>query len=84
LQDEWQLNLKERGMAIMSGRKLKSTGFTSKKEKVMPAAVAICCLQCGMPLPPGNDFFCDTTCTSTWRTGRPKSEWNLKDQYGVK
>jgi len=73
-----------KGGIIMSGRKLKSSGFTSKKEKAMPAAVAICCLNDGLPLPPGNDFFCDRTCMSAWRTGRPKAEWNLNVKYGVK
>ena len=70
----------------MSGRKLSSTGFKSKKEKPMPAAVAICCLNCGIPLPPYNDFYCSGSpgCTSDWRKGKPKSEWNVKDQYGVK
>jgi hypothetical protein len=49
----------------------------------MPAAVAICCLNCGMPLPPANKFFCDIDCSSSWRTGRPKAEWNLSGKYGV-
>jgi len=69
----------------MSGRKLSSTGFKSKKEKTMPAAVAICCLNCGLPLAPHQRFFCSGSpgCTSDWRQGRKKAEWNLSAKYGV-
>ena len=85
IQEHNNYEYKERGNEIMAGKNTGSSGFSSgfkpKKIKAMPAAAAICCLNCGMPLPPSNPFFCDRTCTSSWRTGRKKSEWGLNDRY---